>query len=135
MDQIREQLQKPLAAAIAGFIVGLLFGWIVIGWGIWPVEWTDATSAHLRADLKEDYMRMAIDSNTLHPDPTKAKERWDGLQPGAEDVLAAIQAAPGAQLNDLANFSVAVQPGAVVPEEAAAEDAEKGSNVTMLLVM
>lgn len=136
MDLIRERLQKPLVAGIAGFIVGLLFGWIVIGWGIWPVEWTDATSQYLRADLKEDYLRMVIDSNTLHPDPLKVKERWDGLQPGAEEVLAAIQAAPGVQLNDLANFSAAVQAEAVVPaEEAAVEEEGGGNNYTMLLVL
>ena len=34
---------------------------LIIGWGIWPVQWTDATPEVLRDDLQEDYLRMAIE--------------------------------------------------------------------------
>ncbi len=147
MDQIREllreQLEKPLVVGVAGLVLGLVIGWFVIGWGIWPVEWQDATPQHLRADLKEDYLRMMIDSSVLHPDAAILSARWEGLQPGAEEVLAAVEANPGMQVNDIANFKTAIGAETVaetategeetVAEEPAAE--EGGSNLTALLVL
>lgn len=135
MDQIKEQLKDPRITGIVGLVLGLVLGWFVIGWGLWPVEWQDAAPQHLRIDLKEDYLRMVIDSNVLHPDATKAQERWESLQPGAENVLASVEANPGAQGNDLAGFKTLVEGGVEMPlpEEEGAE--EGGSNVTVLLVM
>lgn len=39
--------------------VGILIGWFVIGWGIAPVEWTNATPGHLREDYKSAYLAFA----------------------------------------------------------------------------
>lgn len=147
MDQIREllreQLEKPLVVGVAGFVLGLILGWFVIGWGLWPVVWQDAAPQHLRADLKEDYLRMVIDSNVLHPDAARMVARWDGLQPGAEEVLAAIEANPDVQVNDIANFKTAIGAGPTaevgaegqdVAGEPAAEE-KSGGNLTGLLVL
>ena len=57
MDLIREKLKDPKVTGIGGLIVGLVLGWFVIGWGIWPVEWTDALPEHLNAQEKEEYLR------------------------------------------------------------------------------
>jgi hypothetical protein len=152
MDQIREmlreQLEKPLVVGVAGFVLGLILGWFVIGWGIWPVVWQDAAPQHLRADLKEDYLRMVIDSNVLHPDATRLATRWEDLQPGAEEVLAAIEADPQAQVNDIAGFKAAIgaEPAAETvaegeetvseePADEAAAEEKSGSNLTGLLVL
>jgi hypothetical protein len=138
MDLIREQLKSPLVTGIIGLVAGLIFGWFVIGWGLWPVKWTDATPAHLSAVFKEDYLRMVIDSNVIHPDPVKAQERWESLQPGAEEVLAAVEANPGIQTNDLPGFKAIVQAETIVPTpeaEAEGEQAAGGTNITVLLVM
>jgi hypothetical protein len=141
MDLIREQLNKPLVTGIIGFALGLILGWFVIGWGIWPVKWTDASPSHLRADLKEDYLRMVIDSNVLRPNPETAQERWESLKPNAEEALAAIEANPGPQGNDVGNFKSLVQAETAevpaegeVTEEGEAEE-EGRSNITVLLVM
>jgi hypothetical protein len=134
MDVIREQLNKPLVTGIVGFVLGLILGWFVIGWGIWPLEWTDASPQDLRADLKEDYLRMVIDSNVLRPDPDRVKERWENLKPSAEEALAAIEANPGAQGNDVGNFKSLVEAEAVEPSLEGEED-DGSSNVTLLLVM
>ncbi len=97
MEIIREQLQKPLTAGIVGLVVGLVIGWFVIGWGLWPVEWTDAAPRDLHEAWKEDYLRMAIDSYALRPDPEKAKQRWQDLEPGAAYILAQIEVDPDVQ--------------------------------------
>lgn len=147
MDQIREllreQLEKPLVVGIVGFVLGLILGWFVIGWGLWPVQWTDAAAQHLRADVKEDYLRMIIDSNVLHPDITRAQERWEGLQPGADEVLAAVEANPDMQVNDIPGFKSAIGVAAVSGEVVSGEEStteepvaeEGGNNLTTLLVL
>lgn len=67
--------KKPLAAGIAGGIIGLIFGLVVLGWWLLPVNWTDATPEALRADHKEDYLRMAVDSFARNQDAELAKIR------------------------------------------------------------
>lgn len=87
MDAIRKQFEKPLVVGVVGFFVGLLFGLVVLGWGLWPVKWTDAAARDLRADAKIDYLRMMIESYAVNHDAAQAKARWAELQPGADQVM------------------------------------------------
>jgi hypothetical protein len=82
MDAIREQFNKPLVAGIAGLVIGTFFGLVVLGWGPLKVQYYDAAPEHLRADLQEDYVRMAIDSYALTGDFMQARQRWEELGPG-----------------------------------------------------
>jgi hypothetical protein len=95
-----EALREPRTLAGAAFVAGLLIGLLVLGWWLFPVEWTDASAAHLRADTQEDYLRTAIDSYTLLGDEDTAQARLDELGEGAESALAAVAAAPGDQDRD-----------------------------------
>ncbi len=95
MDAIREQIKKPLVAGIVGFIIGLIIGLPILGWGLWPVKYYDAAPNNLRADLQEDWLRMAIQSNQVSPDPVLAKQRWTELGDAAPQVLQRILANPG----------------------------------------
>jgi hypothetical protein len=79
----------PIALFIGGLMVGLLIGWVVA-----PVEFVDATPAYLRADLQEDYLRMAIDSYSVNQSPDLAVQRWLGLGEGAQQAYTNIQANP-----------------------------------------
>ena len=91
MDFIVAFLKKLPIAPIVAVIIGLLIG-LFIGWG--TKEFKDATPDYLRADLQEDYMRMAIDSYRLNPDPNLAVQRWKALGVGAQQAFGAIQANP-----------------------------------------
>ncbi len=135
MNAIREQLNKPLIAGIGGFVVGLIIGWFIIGWGVWPVKWIDAAPRDLSDVWKEDYLRMAIDSHKLVSDPDIAKQRWQGLEPDAADVLAIIvDTAPDPQSKEvIQSFSEVVEASPV--EGGDSEDDDGGSNITILLVM
>jgi len=82
----------PVALFVGGLILGLLIGWVIS-----PVEFKDATPYYLRADLQEDYLRMAIDSFRLNQNPNLAVQRWQGLGPAAQAAYAAIQNNPGDQ--------------------------------------
>lgn len=86
-------VKKPTVAAVLGGIVGLIIG-LTIGWGIWPVQWTDATPEVLREDLRQDYLRMAIDSYTQNGNQNLAVDRWNALGPYAAEEYLKIQQSP-----------------------------------------
>lgn len=94
MDTVRGYLNKPAVVAAVAFIVGLLIGWLALGWGLFPVTWTDAAPKDLRQDLKAEYLRMAIDSYSKNQDQALAKDRYGALGPDASKVLASVQSNP-----------------------------------------
>jgi hypothetical protein len=47
--------------ALICLVVGLLVGWFALGWGLFPVEWTNATPAHLREDWRSAYLATSAD--------------------------------------------------------------------------
>ncbi len=94
MDAVRELLKKPVVIGVAGLVLGLFIGWFIIGWGIWPVKWVDAEPSDLREDLKEDYLRMAIDLFTNRQDAALAKERFELLGKDGDKLLQRIMANP-----------------------------------------
>jgi len=95
MDFIVALIKKLPLVPIALFIVGIILG-LLVGWVVAPVKFVDATPSYLRADLQEDYLRMAIDSYSINPDPNLAVQRWLGLGAGANIALQTIRANPGA---------------------------------------
>ena len=82
-------VKKPAVAATLGAILGLILG-LIFGWGIWPVQWTNATPEVLRTDLQADYMRMAIDSFRVNGNQALAVQRWDDLGTAAPAAYATV---------------------------------------------
>ncbi len=125
MQFIVALLKKLPILPIALFIVGLALG-LVIGWWVAPVEFVDATPAYLRADLQEDYLRMAIDSFLVNQNPGQAVDRWKNLGAGAQQAYLNIQANPGS-----ANPAVVKAYGdlvaSVLAQEGAQPPADTGS--------
>lgn len=113
---IRNLLQNVRTVLILGVVLGLILG-LIIGWGIWPVEWTDATPEVLRADLQEDYLRMAMESFSRSGDAQTALRRWNDLGQAALPTLQRIQGTVDPGL--LQQFSGLVQaptvPGGALP--------------------
>lgn len=115
MDRIREQIRNPLIAAIAGFVLGLIIGLPLLGWGLWPLQWEDAEPQHLRDDLKAQYLCMTIDSYVRHNNAVEAKERFESLGDQGEDLL--NQLAPGTcnlSENEITGFKALVL-GSAIP--------------------
>jgi len=79
MENLRTQLNRPVVIGVIAFVLGLVIGLVVLGWGLWPVQWSDAAPKHLRLDLQEDYLRMALDSYARTPDEALANRVIDGL--------------------------------------------------------
>jgi hypothetical protein len=54
MDYIRKYPGWSIAGA---FILGLIIGLPILGWWLWPVEWTDATPGQLAPEYQQAYVR------------------------------------------------------------------------------
>lgn len=91
---IKNLLQNVRIVLVLGVILGLILG-LIIGWGLWPVQYYDATPQALRADLQDDYMRMAIESFSRTQDQATAVKRWDDLGAAAGPTLIRVQQNPG----------------------------------------
>jgi hypothetical protein len=72
--------RKTLYGLIVGFVVGLLIGWFVLGWGVAPIAWEDAAPVDLHPDYQKIFVRAVADSYSLHGNAELAKtvlsERW-----------------------------------------------------------
>jgi len=94
LNYLKEKLKVPrnlaIAAAVAGLVLGLIIGWVIL-----PVQWTDASAEHLRADLRIDYLRNLITTYTLNGDKEKAIQLYQELGEKADSTLSELLAQPG----------------------------------------
>ncbi len=135
--KILDYLKKPVVAAALGFVVGLFIGLVLLGWGLWPVQWTNAAPSSLRPDLQEDYLRMTIDSfvrngngilSTTENDAL-ARQRYDALGSSAASILEKIKVGYP-DTNAINNFASVVKAPTPTPTSVpAAGGASKSSGV------
>jgi hypothetical protein len=92
MDSINKYTSQPLVVGIIGLVVGTLFGLVVLGWWLFPVQWTDASPADLTHEYQVDYMRMSIDSFAVNGDAALAQSRYNALGEDANQVYLEIVA-------------------------------------------
>lgn len=131
VEKIRQYLSRPLVAAGVGFLLGLLIGLPVLGWAVFPVEWTDAAPVHLRQDLKTDYLRMAIQAYSVDQDPQLALQRWQELSPEAQTILDSLATDPKLAAKDIVAFRGVVLAGqALLPTGAAPQPTQAGQEST-----
>lgn len=94
------------------FLAGLLLGWIVLGWWIAPVEWTNATPRDLRPADQQVFLRTVAEAFQANPNPSVALQRLQSLgdrravqellERTVQDATAAGDLAAVNQLNALA---------------------------------
>ena len=93
MSSLLELLfKKPLFVGVVALIFGIIIG-VFIGWN--TVVVANTTPAVMRSDLQEEYLRMAIDSFGVNPDPNLAVQRWQSLGSAAAPAFSDIQKNPG----------------------------------------
>jgi hypothetical protein len=62
------------------FVAGLLLGWIVIGWWLWPVQWTNSDPWQLRPKHQRTLVRLVAEDFGGTGDVSRAQEDlagWD----------------------------------------------------------
>lgn len=94
-------LKNPLIVAGASFSVGIILGWMVLGWLVFPVKWEDASAEFLRKDLQVDYVEMIVDSYNLRADMDLAMRRLQELGEAAPQIMAEVAANPVDELSQL----------------------------------
>ncbi len=90
MDKIMNFIKKPIALGLAGLLVGMLIGLVVLGWNLWPLKWVDAGPADLQIDYQRDYLCMTIDSYIRNQDNDLVQLRWQGLGEKGPDLLGTL---------------------------------------------
>lgn len=52
----------PWLAMLLAFVVGLVLGWMVLGWLIWPVQWSSAKPSSLSVQYQQAYLNGSANS-------------------------------------------------------------------------
>ncbi|MCL4867481.1 MAG: hypothetical protein KJ063_00800 [Anaerolineae bacterium] len=73
MDFIRKQ---PILGMVLGFLVGLIIGLPILGWGLWPVQWTNAGPQDLTASTRRAYILAVADSYSSRRDDARVQEAF-----------------------------------------------------------
>lgn len=136
MDLINKRPEVSVAVA---FVAGLLIGLVVLGWWLWPVEWTGAGPQDLAPADQEAYLRTIADAYSLQPGNTELVQRALSGWPDADVAicqLAAESADPAetARLEAIASIHNNGQGCAgITPGEAAQE--EEGGGLGAILIL
>jgi hypothetical protein len=111
------------AIALFCFVVGLLIGWFLIGWLLWPVKWSETDPVDLRESVQRDYVAMVADSYTVTRDIQAARQRLSSLpEADVSRILGELHAgytkqgrgAEAQRIKDLAN-NLNIKPVQVTP--------------------
>lgn len=136
MDKTRQYLSNPLVVFIVCLVIGLIVGVFALGYGLWPVQWTNSAAFNLRPDLQEDWLRAAIDSYAVNQDASLATSRYNDLGSDAPQVLVAVQAEPGTQdLQAISAFGAVVQAQASPPQTPPVPGSRLVNTIIFLLVL
>jgi len=128
-------LKKPIVAAALGFVIGLFIGLVVLGWGLWPVRWTNAAPSSLQQYYQDDYLRMAVDSFIRNPVNDLAIQRYQALGKDGPAVLSRIKTGYQDQ-NAFQTFTNVVKgTSSVTPTPTTGIPSGKSSTLTRLLII
>lgn len=105
------------------FILGLIIGLVVLGWWLWPVEWSGGDISTLGAGAQLDYLNAAVSSYAYDQDTALAQSRFASLGEKRNAVLAALYAAEPDRSGEIERFAEIVGAGEALtaPEATPAE--------------
>lgn len=63
---------------LIGLLLGLGLGFL-FGWGLWPVQYYDTTPAQLRADYRDEYLKLTALSYQVDRDLSQARVRLTAM--------------------------------------------------------
>ena len=109
-----------LVGAVGGVLAGLLLR-LAVGWGLWPVQWTNATPADLRSDFRETYALLVAEDYAETGDLEMARRRlgvgfWED-QELAQTLQRVEQAEDGQRALDVRKLTRDLEAGAPATAE------------------
>lgn len=79
MNNRSSLLSNPIVLGVGGLVVGLLIGWFLLGWVLFPVQYTNADLWDLNPPAKEIYIVTTADAFAADQNLTLAQERLRGM--------------------------------------------------------
>ncbi len=73
-------MRNLLLLGLVGLVLGVALG-LLIGWVLWPVQYTNTAPAQLRQDYRNDYILMVAAAYRVEGHPDAARERLTRLDP------------------------------------------------------
>jgi hypothetical protein len=71
--------RKAIIGGLLGLVIGCVIGWMVLGWIVFPVTWTNADPYDLRPEQKEVYVSLVADSYSVNSDEELVRTRLVGF--------------------------------------------------------
>jgi len=96
-DFVRGSRGYPFALLLA-FVIGLLLGWMVLGWKIWPVKWVDTDPWDLRPEHQRRFVTLVARDYSRTGDIFRARRALAGWD---NDALAELLTQMEAETNNL----------------------------------
>jgi len=146
--------RRPGLAALVAFIAGLIIGLVVLGWGLFPVQYTGTDPSGLFPEYQAVFIRNAADLYSFDHDQEKLRSTlsgWGGdalaceLASTSTDagdqarLVAAATIVNGQGCTGLTAAPVATVPGVgatvAAPNQESATPEESGSNLLPLLLL
>lgn len=98
-----------LLSSIPVFMAGVLFGLVVLGWYVFPVEWTDAPMSALREQDQALFIELAADMYSIDHNTDRAKHVMSWDTDGTAVCAALGSATDPAQVKRMAYLAMAVR--------------------------
>jgi len=95
MEKYENHFTNTVLVWSFGLILGVLFGLVVLGWWLWPVQWVDASPEQLLYQYQVEYLNTTIEAYGFSGDTSVAQARYFALGANAETALAEIVQNPG----------------------------------------
>lgn len=120
----------------AAFFVGLFIGLVVLGWWLWPVEWTDATPAQLDQVYQDAYVKMTAELFSFNNNTEMVQQAlggWGGEVAACNLAAATTDPSERARLEALAGVINPAGCAGITTEDSGEEGG--GSNNTLFLAL
>lgn len=129
--------RRPGPSVAVAFIAGLIIGLVVLGWWLFPVEWTDATPAQLAPAFQENYVRSVAETYSFDNNQDKVRTALSGWGGEAVACQMAATTTDPADAQRLTAVATVVNPQGCAGIGAPGDQTDEGSNLlpTLLLLL